>query len=182
MFIFNVHFQCSFSMFIFNVHFQCSFSMFIFNVHFQCSFSMFIFNAYFQCLFSMFIFNVHFQCPFSMFISNIHFQCSFSMSHLPSLIYCITNPTSPHNLTRVKVWSRCPNPGGGDFTLWGSSSWGPARRATVHTSRKLIKSSSKIIYYVSRWYRDTATAGSWASVGLVNWDLDLLRYWRDICK
>jgi hypothetical protein len=29
-------------MFIFNVHFQCSFSMFIFNVHFQCSFSMFI--------------------------------------------------------------------------------------------------------------------------------------------
>jgi hypothetical protein len=26
---------------------------------------------------------------------------------------------------------------------------------------------------------DTATAGSWA-VGLVNSDLDLVRYWRDI--
>jgi hypothetical protein len=27
---------------------------------------------------------------------------------------------------------------------------------------------------------DNATAGRWAGVGLVNRDLDLLRYWRDI--
>jgi hypothetical protein len=34
------------------------------------------------------------------------------------------------------------------------------------------------------WYTmcpdDTATAGSWAGIGLVNWDWHLLRYWRDI--
>ena len=52
--------------------------MYIFNVYFQCVFSICIliciFNVYFQCVFSMCIFNVYFQYVFSMCICNVYFQ------------------------------------------------------------------------------------------------------------
>jgi hypothetical protein len=64
--------------------------------------------------------------------------------------------------------------------------------STSHTGRfacfendKIMPWNRKTLYWVLKSEHilmcpvDTATAGSWAGVGLVNWDLDLLRYWWD---
>jgi hypothetical protein len=72
MYIYCMHWQCTYIVFTDNVHILYSLTMYIYCMHWQCTYIVFTDNVHILYSLTMYIYCIHWQCTYIVFTDNVH--------------------------------------------------------------------------------------------------------------